>query len=252
MPATKTSGSSQQKLSVILVILIICILMPDADARRPLFEEDTPLVVIDPGHGGNDEGARGPSQTREKTITLNLAHMLTEQLKDRYRVLLTRNDDYSLDPAARTAVANHNKAEIFISLHTGSSFVHNINGSAVYFYQPFQESALTTEIQPPRSLQDTHPEAAWSAIQIKYRITSEKLANQIRSRLALLWQPQVTEVQGAPLRVLEGADMPAVAIEIGNLANSNAEKTLGDPEFLSRIAKAIRSGIDDFFAEKPK
>lgn len=226
--------------------------MPEADARGPLFEEDTPLVVIDPGHGGNDDGARGPNQTLEKTITLNLAHILAQQLKARYRVLLTRNDDYGLDLAARTAVANHNKAEIFISLHTGSSFIHNINGSAVYFYQPFQESALTTEIQPPKPLQDNNPEAAWSAIQAKYRITSEKLANRIRSRLAVLWQPQATEVQAAPLLVLEGADMPAVAIEIGNLANANAEKTLGDPEFLSRIAKAIRSGIDDFFAEKPK
>jgi N-acetylmuramoyl-L-alanine amidase len=252
MSATKRFGSCPQALSAILIILLICILMPEASARRPLFEEDTPLVVIDPGHGGNDGGARGPNHTLEKTITLNLAHILVQQLKVRYRVLLTRNEDYGLDLATRTAVANHANAEIFISLHTGSSFIHNINGSAVYFYQPFQESALTTEIQPSKPLQDNKPEDSWGMIQAKYRTTSEKLANQIQSRLAVLWQPQDTEVQGAPLLVLEGADMPAVAIEIGNLANANAEKALGDPEFLSRIAEAISSGIDAFFAEKPK
>ena len=139
-------------MSAILFILFICTLMPDANARQSLFEEDMPLVVIDPGHGGNDAGARSPNHTLEKTITLNLARILAQQLKVRYRVILTRNEDYGLDLAARTAVANHANAEIFISLHTGSSFIHNINEAAVYFYLPFQESALTTEIQPPKPL----------------------------------------------------------------------------------------------------
>ena len=89
-------------------------------------------------------------------------------------------------------------------------------------------------------------------IQAKYRITSEKLANQIQSRLTRVWPPQDIKAQGAPLLVLEGADMPAVAIEIGNLKNTNAEKALGDPEFLSQIAEVISGGIDAFFAEKTK
>ena len=211
-----------------------------------------PVVVIDPGHGGTDAGAIGQNNTLEKTVTLNLAHMLAQQLKARYRVVLTRNGDYGLDPSDRTAVANHAKAEIFISLHTGSSFIHNINGSAVYFYQPFQESALTTQTHAAKPLQDNKPAVSWGIIQAKYRITSEKLAKQIQSRLTTLWQPQDIKVQGAPLLVLEGADMPAVAIEIGNLPNANAEKALGDPRFLSRIAAVITDGIDAFFAEKQK
>jgi len=252
MPATKRFCSSLNVISAILFILINCIILPDANARQPLFEKDMPLVVIDPGHGGKDAGAKGPSHTFEKTITLNLAQILAEQLKVRYRVLLTRNEDYGLDPAARTAVANHANADIFISLHTGGSFIHNINGSTVYFYQSFQESALTVENQQTKPLQDNKPEVDWSMIQAKYRITSEKLAHQIQSRLTMLGQPPDVKVQGAPLLVLEGADMPAVAIEIGNLTNANAEKALGDPAFLSRIAEAIGSGIDAFFAEKPK
>jgi N-acetylmuramoyl-L-alanine amidase len=252
MPAAKGFFWSPYATPAILFILLICILMPDANAKQPLFEKDRLLVVIDPGHGGNDAGAKGPNNTLEKTVTLNLAHMLAQQLKARYRVVLTRNGDYGLDHSGRTAVANHAKAEIFISLHTGGSFIHNINGSAVYFYQPFQESALTTETHAPKPLQDNKPDVSWSMIQAKYRITSEKLANQIQSRLTTLWQPQDIKVQGAPLLVLEGADMPAVAIEIGNLPNANAEKALGDPRFLSRIAEAITGGIDAFFAEKQK
>ena len=239
-------------LSAIVFIFLSCIATPEANARRPLVEATMPLVVIDPGHGGNDEGAKGPNQSLEKTITLNLAHILSQQLKARYRVLLTRNEDYGLELTARTAVANHADADIFISLHTGGSFIHNIDGATVYFYQPFQESTLKTENHRPRPLPDSNPEIEWSMIQTKYRITSEKLANQIQSRLTMLWQPQSVKVQGAPLLVLEGADMPAVAIEIGNLKNANAEKTLTEGLFMSRIAEAISSGIDAFFAEKTK
>ena len=239
-------------MPAILFILFICILLPAANAKQPFFEKDMPVVVIDPGHGGTDAGAKGPNNTLEKSVTLNLAHVLAQQLKARYSVVLTRNGDYGLDPSGRTAVANHLKADIFISLHTGSSFIHNINGSAVFFYLPFQESALTTETQAPKPLQDSKPAASWDMIQAKYRVTSEKLADQIQSRLSALWQPQDVKVQGAPLLVLEGADMPAVVIEIGNLSNATAEKALGDPRFLSRIAGAITGAIDAFFAEKEK
>jgi N-acetylmuramoyl-L-alanine amidase len=211
-----------------------------------------PVIVIDPGHGGTDTGARGPNHTLEKTVTLNLAHFLAQQLEPRYRVVLTRNGDYGLDHAGRTAVANHAKADIFISLHTGSSFIQNINGSAVFFYQPFLESALETENQAAGQQTDSATAVSWGMIQAKYRVTSEKLAGRIQSRLSPIWQPQGVKVQGAPLLVLEGADMPAVAIEIGNLPNATAEEALGDPQFLSRIAAAITGAIDAFFAEKEK
>ena len=239
-------------MPVILIILLICILVPDANARKPLFEKNMPVVAIDPGHGGTDTGAKGPNNTLEKTVTLNLAHILVQQLEARYRVVLTRNGDYGLDHSGRTAVANHAKADIFISLHTGSSFIQSINGSAVFFYQPFLESALSTENQAATPLQDNGPAVSWGMIQAKYRVTSERLAGQIQSRLSPLWQPQDIKVLGAPLLVLEGADMPAVAIEIGNLLNATAEKALGDPGFLSRIAEAIMGAIDAFFAEKEK
>ena len=250
--STKRFFGCPHVMPAFFFILFICVLVPLTNAKKPFFEKDMPVVVIDPGHGGTDAGAKGPNNTQEKTVTLNLAQVLAQQLKARYRVVLTRNGDYGLDDSGRTAVANHAKADILISLHTGSSFIHNINGSAVFFYQPFQESALTTETHASKPLQDSKPAVSWDMIQTKYRVTSEKLAGQIQSRLSTLRQLQDVKVQGAPLLVLEGADMPAVVIELGNLANATAEKVLGDPGFLSRIAEAIISGIDAFFAAKEK
>ncbi len=238
--------------AVILFSLLIFILISETDAKRALFEAGTPVVVIDPGHGGNDTGAKGPAGTQEKTVTLNLARAIADQLKTGYRVVLTRSDDYRLDISERTAVANQSKADIFISLHTGSSFSGSISGQTVYFYQQFLGSALTAESETLQSLTDSDIPVSWDQIQSKYRITSQKLAKLIQYQLNNVRRPPDTKIQGAPLLVLEGADMPAVVIEIGNLSNPNEEKALGDTEFLAIIARAIAKGIDAFFAEKAK
>jgi N-acetylmuramoyl-L-alanine amidase len=252
--ASGTSRSIRSDLATcaILMGLVILILSPAADSKQKPFEADMPMVVIDPGHGGNDTGAQGPDGTLEKTVTLNLARLIARQLADSHRVVLTRSDDYRLEISSRTAVANQSKADIFISLHTGNSFIHSIAGSTVYFYQQFHESALSAEPKPPKHLTQSSLPVNWDQIQTKYRMTSEKLAKLIQSRLSLIWQPPHTKYEGAPLLVLEGADMPAVTIEIGNLSNPNEVKALRDPEFLSRIARAIAEGIDAFFAEKAK
>ena len=128
--------------------------------------------------------------------------------------------------------------------------ISSISGETVYFYQQFLESALTAEPEKPQSLRDSNLPVSWDQIQTKYRITSQKLAKLIQYQLNNVRQPPDTKIQGAPLLVLEGADMPAVAIEIGNLSNPNEEKTLGDTEFLAVIARAIAKGIDAFFAQK--
>jgi N-acetylmuramoyl-L-alanine amidase len=249
---TSRSVRGYYTAAAILFSLLIFILISETDAKRALFEAGAPVVVIDPGHGGNDTGAKGPAGTQEKTVTLNLARSIADQLKTGYRVVLTRSDDYRLDLSERTAVANQSKADIFISLHTGSSFSGSVSGETVYFYQQFIGSALTAESETPQSLTDSDIPVSWDQIQSKYRITSQKLAKLIQYQLSNVRQPPDTKIQGAPLLVLEGADMPAVAIEIGNLSNPNEEKALGDTEFLAVIARAITKGINAFFAEKAR
>jgi N-acetylmuramoyl-L-alanine amidase len=240
------------RLASIVAGLLICITAPYAIAKQTLFETHMPVVAIDPGHGGKDTGAQGPNGTLEKSITLNLARMIAQQLAADYRVVLTRNDDYGLDNSSRTAAANHAKADVFISLHTGSSFNHQMNRSSVYFYWPFQGTALRTESNMPQSPADSEFADRWDMIQVKYRAASEKLAIQMQSGLTEIWQPQDVAVQGIPLSVLKGADMPAVAIEIGNLANANAAKELTDNRFLTRIAKVIVAAITAFLSVKPE
>jgi N-acetylmuramoyl-L-alanine amidase len=247
--AIKKSGGKSATI-IILFSLLVLSLNPASGTSRVPVEAATPVVVVDPGHGGNDTGAQGPDGSREKLITLSLARLIADQLASDCRVILTRSDDYRLKIAERTAVANASKADIFISLHTGGSFSRSISGSSVYFYQQFLEPALTAEPKSVKPLTDNNPTVSWDRIQTKYRTTSEKLAKLIQHRLNDVYPPPDTKAQGAPLPVLEGADMPAVVIEIGNLANPNDEKTLRDPAFLARIARAIAEGIETFLAQK--
>ena len=235
-----------------LLGLIIFSLGPNIDATRALSEADLPVVVIDPGHGGNDSGAQGQDGTSEKTVTLNLARLIADQLKTRCQVVLTRSDDYRLDISERTAVANQSRGDLFISLHTGASFSRSISGSTIYYYRQFIESALTAEPREPKSLTDSSQPLSWNQIQMKYRITSERLAKFMQNQINDALQKPDTRVQGAPLLVLEGADMPAVVIEIGNLSNPREEKALRDPEFLAGFARAVASGVDTFLTEKPQ
>jgi N-acetylmuramoyl-L-alanine amidase len=239
-------------INAIGIGLFICVAPPEADAKRRLFEAQMPVVAVDPGHGGKDTGATGPDGMLEKTVTLSLARMIAEHLHSDFRVVLTRDDDYGLDNSDRTAAANHARADIFISLHTGNSFSHTSDRSAVYFYEPFQGSAFITTSKNPQPTEDGETTVRWNTIQTKHRVASKKLATKLKAGLTSIWQPQEVTVRGVPMLVLEGADMPAVVVEIGNLANASSEKQLADPRYLSRIAGTIAQAITAFLAEQPK
>ena len=89
-----------------------------ATAGQPLFESFKSIIVIYPGHGGQESGAKGPDGTLEKTVTLELARLIASELEPEFKVVLTRTDDYQVDLDNRTSLANHLKADIFISIHT--------------------------------------------------------------------------------------------------------------------------------------
>lgn len=257
LPKNRLSGAGRRIRgrytgSLILLSLFVFVMCPAAGLSQPIWESDTPVVAIDPGHGGNDTGSQGPEGIQEKTVTLNLARLIAEQLAGGCQVVLTRSDDYRLEPAERTAAANRSAADVFISLHAGGSFISSIGGSAVYFYQPFTEPALAADAQTPKPLADSSLPVSWDQIQMKYRIASEKLAKLIQREINGIRRPPDTRVQGVPLLVLEGADMPAVAIEIGNLSNPGEEKMLRDPQFLTQLARAIAIAVEAFLAQKPK
>jgi N-acetylmuramoyl-L-alanine amidase len=235
---------------VAISILFIPGITPRAAAKRQLFEVYKPVIVIDPGHGGENTGAGGTEGTVEKAVVLRFAQILKAELDREYRVVLTRSDDSPVDLEIRTSLANHNKADVFISLHTGGSFVHSTSGVLIYYYQDFSGEYQDQDQTTPDEGQDQDTPVLWNRAQIRHQENSRILANLIQSNLSALSAVEESQVRSAPLLVLQGANMPAILIEIGYLTNPADEKKMTDQAFLTDFARAIKKGIDQFFEQE--
>lgn len=241
----------QRVILVVIAGFFLIGIANEAIAKRQLFEAYKRVIAIDPGHGGDESGAKGPNGTTEKSVTLSLAQMLAAELQREYRVVLTRTDDNQLDLAKRTAIANHHQADLFISLHTGGSFVHSTSGIFIYHYQDFAENPRRrTDNTLIRRLDKNNP-ILWDQVQSRHLEKSRVLASLINIRLNDSSINKGSRVQGAPLSLLQAANMPAILIEIGYLSNPSEEKQLRDKRFLTDLAKAIRRGIDEYIEQTP-
>jgi N-acetylmuramoyl-L-alanine amidase len=219
------------------------------DAKPPLFDAYRRHIVLDPGHGGSDVGALGANGTAEKTLALDLAKLIAAELQRSYKVTLTRTDDYHVDLDKRTALANHLKADVFVSLHTGGSFVYGVAGPIVYYYQKASKTASTWGQSPALQNQNKDRPIPWDRLQEPYQEKSRVLARLIRSRLNTLTSITEPRILGAPLAVLQGAQMPAILIEVGYLTNPAEEKNLRNKAFLMNVAIEISKAIDQFLSE---
>jgi len=206
------------------------------------------IIILDPGHGGHDKGAQGMNGTYEKTVSLKLAHIIAKELEDKYRVFLTRTDDYRLDISARIDAANHLKADLFISIHSGGSFLHKASGICIYYYNEISGPATIFESTTLKTIKNNNIQTQWHNIQNRHKTTSHVLAESVKSCINEHIEFAKCKVQSAPVRVLSGADMPAILIESGYISNPAEEKELKDAEVLSDFAKGISKGIEDFFS----
>ena len=244
----------QRVILVVIAGFFLTGIAGQAIAKQQLFEAYKRVIAVDPGHGGDDSGAKGSDSTTEKTVTLSLARILSTELQREYRVVLTRTEDYAVELDMRTALANHHKAGLFISLHTGGSFVHSTSGIRIYHYQDFAENPRKRsepDSNTPGRGQDKNTPILWDQVQSRYLEKSRVLARLLNIRFNDSSLVKDSSVQGAPMLLLQGANMPAILIEIGYLTNPAEEKQLNDQRFLTDLAKEIRRGIDEYFELNP-
>jgi len=221
------------------MVLALVLVAGTAMAAPPLlFPQRVPRIAVDPGHGGRDGGAKGPTGHLEKTIALELARRLALALEPRYEVVLTRSDDFSVAQRQRTAIANQNKADLLISLHTGAAFLHAAKGMTVFYHTPHQRAEAGTGAQTPAA------QATWHDTQLRHQAASIALATALKTQLEQI--SGACKIQSAPLVVLEGADMPALIIEVGHITHPATENKLASEAYLDQLANAIGTGIDQY------
>ncbi|MEA3436464.1 MAG: N-acetylmuramoyl-L-alanine amidase, partial [Thermodesulfobacteriota bacterium] len=183
----------------------------------------------------------------EKNVALGIAQLIAGHLKKNYKVILTRSDDYWIDIPGRTAVANHLKADLFISIHAGGSFLHQAKGITIFYHKELSGHALETGADSSKPGNTGNPQALWDNIQAGHIASSKALAQIMQNNINSLLKFSKSKIQNADLMVLKGADMPAILVEVGYLSNPGDEKKLQSPEVLSNFAKALSSGIEKFF-----
>lgn len=210
------------------------------------------IVVIDPGHGGDDEGARGPSGVKEKDLTLAVARRLKAAIEGRMglRVLLTRDGDDALSIDQRTALANNNKADMFVSLHANAAMRPTVHGAQVLSLAAEDYGArgelVGRGMQVPvvGGAMRTIAAVPWDLAQIPYASRSAAVAALLVEKLGERQVPLHTAPAAQmPLRVLVGANMPAIIVEMGFLTNVNDETTLVTAERQDAIVDALLQTI---------
>jgi len=234
------------KWIIIIPAVLAVTLMVGTGAVTPTIARAQRVVVVDPGHGGATPGVTGEAGLSEKQLTHDLAQLIAAQLRNRYRVVFTRTSDVNVAIEDRTGLANNEKATAFISLHAGGSINRTVEGITLFYYTGgFSDVGASLSAA---KLTDTVPATQpWQRVQIAHRAASSVLAHRIKTRLEAPPAPSAISVTDAPLRVLMGADMPAVVIEVGYLTNPLEEKRLMDDSHRSSLARRIAQGIDDFF-----
>jgi N-acetylmuramoyl-L-alanine amidase len=213
-------------------------------------------IVIDPGHGGDEEGAKGPGGTIEKDVTLAVARRLKAALEGRLglRAILTRDADRTIRLDERAAVANNNKADLFISLHANASVRPSAAGAEVYYLslEEYGEEAARTargesEALPVFGGGTREIEVIlWEMAQARYIEQSSTLASVVEAALRDRVPMGLRAIQQAPFRVLVGANMPAVLVEMGYISNPHEERALASEARQTAIVQALVDAIVRF------
>ncbi len=216
------------------------------------------VVVLDAGHGGEDEGAIGPSGLREKDLVLDVTRRLARRLVERgLHVILTRRDDRFLSLEERTAVANDAHADLFVSIHANASTSRSPRGIETYFasLESTDEESRRVAERENTALGATAPSATGSdplAAILGDLIETEHL--QESSEIAKLAEDGLSDAAGdlsrgvkqAPFVVLMGVRMPATLVEIGFVTHPGEEGELRKSNRKDAIAGALAVAVVDF------
>lgn len=226
----------------------------------PAAEKKRFTIVLDPGHGGIDGGAKGAEGTSEKTVTLLFAQELKAILEatGRYDVLMTRTDDSFIRLDDRVAFARGRHADLFVSIHADTIRYKGLRGATVYTVSDEASDAEAAALADRENLSDQvagieieeeNPDVADILVELVRREThgfSVGFARQLVDKLSTVTGMIKNPHRHAGFRVLRAPDVPSVLIELGYLSNAKDEEQLLDPEWRKKMASSIGAAIDNY------
>jgi N-acetylmuramoyl-L-alanine amidase len=211
-------------------------------------------IVVDPGHGGHDPGAVGPSGLQEKDVVLTVGLRLRDLLKEELGldVVMTRSSDVFIPLEERTAIANKVNADLFLSVHANAAPNRNAAGIETYYLNlaKTEKAAQLAAKENGTSLEKVSVlQAILFDLMANYKLNdSAHLAEEVQKSLHKKIRGQHADVKNlgvkqGPFYVLVGATMPSILVETAFLSNSQEEARLKDPAYLELTAEGILDGV---------
>jgi len=224
------------------------------------------VIAIDPGHGGRDPGATGPTGAREKDMVLAVAREL-KRVIDAERglsAILIRDGDVYLPHAQRYQIAREAQADLFVSIHADAFTRPNARGSSVFVMSTRGASSEAARWLAEREnaadlvggvkLNDKDSLLATVLLDLSQGASleaSNAVAENVLRSLGRVGNVHKSEVQRANFMVLRSPDVPSILVETAFISNPTEERNLKDPQHRRRLAVAIRDGIKDYFSYSP-
>ena len=254
---------------------------PPAPAPRPAPAPSRPasrtdrliIVALDPGHGGEDPGATGPSGTREKDIVLKIGHMLRERINSAtvggnpMRAFMTRDADFFVPLGTRVEKARRVQADLFISIHADAFTKPSANGASVFALSERGATSSAARWLANKENEadmvggmnvagmadkDQHVQRALLDMSTTAQINdSLKLGTQLLGQIGTFARLHKPRVEQAGFAVLKAPDIPSVLIETAFISNPEEEAKLRTTDYQNQLADAIMRGIQGYFAKNP-
>lgn len=210
-------------------------------------------VVIDPGHGGHDTGSIGPTGYTEKELVLDVGARLKQLIETELgaEVVMTRSDDSFIPLEARTAVANQQQSDLFVSIHANSSRVRTVRGVETFFlnFTSSREALETASRENAASERSIHElQDLVKKIMLRDKVDeSRELAQHIQHSLAARKGSGTDRgVKQAPFVVLIGANAPSILAEIGFISNPQEERLIKTAQYRQSIAESLFEGVKSY------
>jgi N-acetylmuramoyl-L-alanine amidase len=224
------------------------------------------VVMLDPGHGGEDPGAVGRRGTREKDIVLVISRMVKDKLDNdpTYRIAMTRDADFFVPLHQRVQRARRVKADLFISVHA-DAFIHpQANGSSVFALS--ERGATSTAARWIANRENDADlvgginlatrDQGLARILLDLSTTAQindslKLGRYVLSELGEVNRLHKPQVEQAGFAVLKAPDIPSILVETAFISNPEEERKLRDPAYQEKMADAIADGVRTYFKKNP-
>lgn len=229
------------------------------------------LIIIDPGHGGEDPGAIGQKRVYEKNVVLAISKKLKQVIDNTpgYRAELTRSSDYGVDHKQRREFARSRRADLFLSIHADAFIKRNVSGASVFALNP---DGRRSQNEITRYLVQRENEAdligGFDDINIKQRdemvaralielsltsslISSLEVGTDVLGSMDRVAKLHSSSVQQADFAVLRSLDVPSLLVETGFISNPDEESRLNTAAYQQKMADSIFAGIQQYFYRKP-